>query len=316
MLGFWSPAMMNAIPLVRHLGQALLGAAFLLVCQAAYAEEQFESPEDAVAALIGAAKERDKTKLLEILGPGGQDIISSGDEVADRNARDRFLESYDEKHGFESEGEDYAILVLGNDDWPFPIPIVKADGTWQFDTEAGREEILIRRIGRNELSAIGSAKAYVKAQQDYAALNVDGTSPPAYAMRIVSSPGKKDGLYWPTEAADTPSPLTVIFAEIRDEGYELGDKPIPYHGYYFRTLNSQGEGAKGGARDYVVEGRMTGGFALVAHPAEYGNSGIMTFMVNQDGVVLEKDLGLETEEAVFEIDRFSPDETWTPAQTP
>ncbi len=312
---FWSPAMINGIPLVRHFGKVLLGAAFLLVCAAAHAEQQFESPEDAVEALIGAAKDRDKSKLLEILGPDGQDVISSGDEVADRNARDRFLESYEEKHGFESEGDDYAVLVLGKDDWPFPIPIVNADGKWQFDAEAGLEEILIRRIGRNELSAIESARAYVKAQQDYAALNVDGTSPPAYAQQIVSSPEKKDGLYWPTEAGGAPSPLTEIFAEIREEGYEPGDKPIPYHSYYFRVLNSQGDGAKGGASDYVVDGRMTGGFALVARPANYGNSGIMTFMVNQDGVVLEKDLGLETEDVVVEIDSFSPDETWTPAQT-
>ena len=308
--------MMNGIPLVRHFGQALLGVTLLLACTAAHAEQQFESPEDAVEALIGAAQESDKSKLLEILGPYGKDVISSGDEVADRNARDRFLESYEEKYGFESEGEDSAVLVLGEDDWPFPIPIVKAEGKWQFDTEAGLEEILIRRVGRNELSAIESALAYVKAQQDYAALNVDGTSPSAYALRIVSSSGQKDGLYWPTETGESPSPLTEIFAEITDEGYEIGDKPIPRHGYYFRTLNSQGDGAKGGARDYVVDGRMTGGFALVAHPAAYGNSGIMTFMVNQDGVVLEKDLGLETEEVVSEFDAFAPDDTWMPVETP
>lgn len=301
---------------VRRFGQALLGSMLLLVCGAAQAEQQFESPEAAVEALIDAAKNNDKSQLLEILGPDGQDVVSSGDDVADRNARDRFLESYAEKSSFEAEGDDYTVLLLGADDWPFPIPIVKNEGKWEFDTEAGLEEILVRRIGRNELSAIESARAYVTAQQDYAALEVDGKSPPAYALRIVSNPGEKDGLYWPTEDGDSPSPLTEIIAEITDEGYELGDKPIPYHGYYFRILNGQGEGAKDGARDYVVDGRMTGGFALVVHPAEYGNSGIMTFIVNQDGVVFEKDFGPETEETVVEFDIFSPDETWTQAETP
>ncbi len=308
--------MMDGVSMVRKFGQALLTVALFAGCTAAQAEQRFDSPEAAVDALVSAAKNSDKGALLEILGPEGQDVISSGDEVADRNARDRFLESYEEKSGFETEGDDYVVLTIGNDDWPFPIPIVKEDEKWQFDTDAGLEEILLRRIGRNELSAISSALAYVQAQQDYAALSVDGKSPAAYAQRIVSTPGQKDGLYWPAETDDTPSPLTEIIAEITDEGYELGDKPIPYHGYYFRILSSQGDGANGGSRDYVVDGRMTGGFALVAHPAAYGNSGIMTFMVNQEGVVLEKDLGLETESVVAEMEAFAPDETWTPAEQP
>lgn len=308
--------MMDGVSMVRQFGQALLTVALFMGCTAAHAEQRFDSPEAAVDALVGAAKNSDKGALLEILGPEGQDVISSGDDVADRNARDRFLESYEEKSGFETEGDDYVVLTIGNDDWPFPIPIVKEDEKWQFDTDAGLEEIILRRIGRNELSAISSALAYVKAQQDYAVLSVDGKSPAAYAQRIVSTPGQKDGLYWPAETDDTPSPLTEIIAEITDEGYELGDKPIPYHGYYFRILSSQGDGANGGSRDYVVDGRMTGGFALVAHPAAYGNSGIMTFMVNQDGVVLEKDLGLETESVVAEMDAFAPDETWTRAEQP
>lgn len=302
--------MVGEMPLVRHCGHALFVTMLLFVCPLAYAGQQFDSPEAAAEALVSAAKARDKSELMEILGPGARRVISSGDRVADRNARDKFIESYNEKHGFESDGDNRAVLVLGDDDWPFPIPIVKTEGKWEFDTEAGLEEILVRRIGENELSAIESARTYVKAQKDYAALEIDGKSPPAYAQRIVSSAGQKDGLYWPAEEGEKPSPLTEVFAEIREEGYEPGDAPTPYHGYYFRVLDRQGDAAKGGARDYVVDGRMTGGFALVAYPAEYGNAGIMTFLVNQDGVVFEKDLGPDTEQLVPGIDAFSPDETW------
>lgn len=302
--------MVNEMRFVRRFGQALFGALLVCAVSPAHAAQQFDSPEAAVEALVSAAKASNRRELLDILGPGGRDVISSGDKVADRNARDKFVESYNEKHGFEPDGEDRTVLVLGDDDWPFPIPIVKNEGKWEFDTEAGLEEILVRRIGGNELSAIESAHVYVKAQNDYAALKVDGKSPPAYARRIVSSGGQRDGLYWPSKEGEAASPLTEVFAEIGEEGYEPGEAPIPYHGYYFRVLGRQGETAKGGARDYLVDGRMTGGFALVAYPAEYGNSGIMTFLVNQDGVVFEKDLGPDTQELVAGIDSFAPDETW------
>lgn len=306
------------MPIVRRLGHALFGAALLLTCVPAQAEDQYESPEAAVEALIGAARAGDRDKLLEILGSDGEEVISSGDDVADKNARSRFMAAYDKSHKLETEGDDFAVLLLGDDDWPFPIPVVKTDGgKWEFDTEAGLEEILIRRIGRNELSAIEAARGYVDAQEKYAALDVDGKQPPAFAQRIVSTPGNKDGLFWPPKEGETQSPLAKKFAEIAEEGYAPdGVKPIPYHGYYFRILRSQGEGAEGGARDYVNDGRMTGGFALIAYPAEYGNSGIMTFIVSQDSVVLEKDLGDDTEEIASKIDSFSPDDTWEPAQTP
>lgn len=310
--------LVDGMPLVRQLSHALFGATLLVLCAPAQAEQQFESPEAAVEALVGAARGGENDALLEILGSDGQDVISSGDDVADKNARDSFMEAYDKSHKLEAEGDDFVVLLLGEDDWPFPIPVVKTDsGKWEFDTEAGLEEILIRRIGRNELSAIEAARGYVNAQETYAALNPDGGEKPAYAQRIMSTPGGKDGLYWATEEGADESPLSKKFIEITEEGYKPdGIKPIPYHGYFFRILKSQGEGAEGGARDYVEDGRMTGGFALIAYPAEYGNSGIMTFIVNRDSEVLEKDLGEDTVEVAGEIDSFSPDETWEPAQTP
>ena len=303
----------------RDFGRALLAAALLFVLAGpARAEAQFDTAEAAIEALIGAARDGDTAKLVEILGPDGQEVVSSGDEVADKNARERFMAAYDKSHKLETEDDDFVVLLLGEDDWPFPIPVVKDDdGKWAFDTEAGLEEILIRRVGRNELSAIEAARLYVDAQEAYVALDVDGKTPPAFAQRIVSTPGNKDGLFWPTKDGEKPSPLGEKFAEIAEEGYKPdGEKPIPYHGYYFRILKSQGEGAEGGARDYVEDGRMTGGFALIAYPAEYGNSGIMTFIVSQDSVVLEKDLGGDTETIVAGIDSFAPDETWQAAQTP
>ena len=308
--------MVQRLRRVPRLGRCLRAAALLLVCAPAFAQEAFETPEAAVTALVGAAKEADKAKLLDILGPEGEDVISSGDPVADRNARDSFVTAYDEKHTLEVEGKDANILILGAEEWPFPIPIVERDGKWEFDAAAGEEEILLRRIGRNELSAIQASLAYVAAQNEYAALDVDERRPPAYAQRILSSPGTKDGLYWPSSEGDTQSPLGALFAEASEEGYAPGGgTPAPYHGYYYRILKRQGGGAEGGAFDYVVDGRMIGGFGLIAYPAEYGNSGIMTFMVNHDGVVLQKDLGSDSEDLASEIEAFAPDETWTKVET-
>jgi len=308
--------MVQRLRLVREVGRCLAGTALLLVCTSAFAQEPFETPEAAVTALVAAAKESDKGKLLEILGPAGQDVVSSGDDVADRAARDTFVTAYDEKHSLERDGDDKTILVLGADDWPFPIPLVSKEGKWEFDTAAGQEEIVLRRIGRNELSAIQASLGYVAAQKDYAALDVDGRRPPAYAQRIVSSAGEKDGLYWPDAEGEDQSPLGALFAEASAEGYDFANGPVPYHGYYYRILNSQGASAEGGAFDYVVDGRMIGGFGLVAYPAAYGNSGIMTFMVNHDGVVFQKDLGSDTEERASEIEVFAPADGWTKVETP
>jgi hypothetical protein len=281
----------------------------------ASAQEKFSTPEAAVDALIGAAKSGDTKAILEVLGPDGQAIVSSGDPVADRNTREAFVSAYDAKHAIEAEGNGSQTLIIGNDDWPFPIPLINKSGEWQFDSGAGLDEILRRRVGRNELATIQVAHAYVQAQNEYAALDPAGLGRGVYAQRIVSHPGKKDGLYWPTSEGQPPSPLGELAAQASAEGYKAGQTPIPYHGYYYRVLKRQGASASGGAYDYLINGKMRGGFALIAFPAEYGNSGIMTFMVNHDGTVFRKDLGPKTDELARKIESFAPDQTWTKVDT-
>jgi hypothetical protein len=287
---------------------ALAGASLLMIATGAFAQERFKTPDEAITALIGAAKAADRAGLTRVLGPGSVEIVSSGDPVADATARQRVLAAYDTKHQVVMEGADKAALVIGNEDWPFPIPLVRKDGSWRFDTAAGREEILFRRIGRNELSAIQACLAYVDAQQEYAEKGVAGNG--VYAQRIVSQPGKKDGLYWPAQAREDESPLGELAAGAATEGYRFGQQRIPYHGYYYRVLTRQGPSAPGGALDYVVRGRMIGGYALVAYPAEYGNSGVMTFVVNHRGTVFEKDLGPNTTRITGGMTAFNPDTTW------
>jgi hypothetical protein len=287
---------------------AMLLAALLVPAHVA-AQESFPSAEAAAAALVEAAKSGDKKAVLAVLGPQGGQVVASGDVVADKAARERFIAAYDKKHAVTEDG-DKATLVIGEEDFPFAIPIVRKDDRWSFDTKAGLDEVLRRRVGRNELSAIEVSRAYVQAQNEYAALNPEGEGPHSYAQKIVSSPGKKDGLYWPSAEGQPDSPLGDLFADASAEGYKPGAKPIPYHGYYYRILKRQGSGAPGGAFDYVVKGKMIGGFALVAYPATYGNSGIMTFMINHDGQVFEKDLGPQTGKAAPAIQAFEPDSTW------
>jgi hypothetical protein len=229
--------------------------------------------------------------------------------------REAFVAAYDKKHEIEKEGDGTYTLVLGDDDWPFPIPISYRDGRWRFNTEAGVDEILRRRVGRNELSAIEVNRAYVEAQNEYAALDPAKLGRRAYAQRIVSRPGQKDGLYWPTGEGEEASPLGELAAEAAAEGYKAGQTPIPYHGYYYRVLTRQGAAAPGGAYDYVKNGKMVGGFALLAYPAEYGNSGIMTFMVSHDGAVFQKDLGPDTAKLARQINSFDPGPGWTAAET-
>jgi len=289
----------------------LLCAALLGVSAPALAQEQFGSAENAVAALVGAAKAGDAKAILAVLGPDGQAIVSSGDPVADGNTREKFVAAYDTKHSLELEGNGTQTLILGEDNWPFPIPLANNAGKWQFDTKQGLDEILSRRIGRNELATIQVAQAYVQAQNEYAALDPAGLGRGVYAQRIVSRLGKKDGLYWPTSQGEPQSPLGDLAARASAEGYKKGEKPIPFHGYYYRILTRQGADAPGGAYDYLVKGELKGGFALIAVPAEYGNSGIMTFMVNQDGTVLQKDLGPKTTQLAAKINAFVPDQGWT-----
>jgi hypothetical protein len=307
-------AMIEGATGMRKQAWLWLCAALVLWSGPALAQEHFKTPDDAVTALVDAAKAQDKSAILAVLGKEGRAVISSGDAVADRAARHRFLAAYHANHTVDQSG-DKATLVVGPDDWPFPIPIVKKNDRWSFDTAAGLDEILRRRIGRNELSAIQVCLGYVQAQNEYASLDPAGLGPHAYAQRILSSPGKKDGLYWPSTAGEEPSPLGEFAAKASAEGYKAGQARIPYHGYYYRILKRQGPGAEDGAYDYVVNGKMIGGFALLAYPAQYGNSGIMTFMVNHNGEVLQKDLGPRTTEIARKIDEYAPDHAWQEVKT-
>lgn len=293
---------------LRHLMRAAGTMAFLIAATSAFAQERYKTPDEAVAALIAAAKSADRPALMRVLGPGSAEIVSSGDDVSDASGRKRVLDAYDTKHQVVAEGADKAMLVIGNEDWPFPIPLVRKDGGWQFDTAAGRDEILHRRIGRNELSTIQAALAYVDAQHEYADKGVGGDG--VYAQRIVSQPGKKDGLYWPAQSGQDESPLGELAAAASAAGYRAGQQRTPYHGYYYKILTRQGANAPGGALDYVVRGNMIGGFALVAYPADYRNSGVMTFLVNHQGVVYEKDLGPDTARIASGMTAFNPDSTW------
>jgi hypothetical protein len=293
-----------------------LGAAILLSAAQVSAAprdttepQRFSSPEQAVDALVAAARAGDRKKVMAILGPGSQELISSGDTVEDAYTRQQFIAAYDDKHSIESDGDKPAILVVGPDAWPFPIPLVQQDGAWRFDTAAGREEILARRIGRNEAAVVKSCLAFYDAQNEYADLNRDRNGMAVYAQRIVSSPGKKDGLYWPTAQGEQQSPLGEAVAAATGRGYRVGAQ-APFHGYYFKVLTRQGPTAPGGAVNYVVGGSMIGGFALVAYPAQYGNSGIMTFLVNNDGDVFQKDLGPQTAQLAARMSSFDPDHTW------
>lgn len=291
---------------------ALLGSVVVFATLAsAVAQESYKTPEAAADALAGAARTGDRAALIKVLGPDGADIASSSDPVADSDLRKKFVETYDAKHQVKMDGDAKANLIIGAEDFPVPIPVVRKGDAWQFDTAAGRQEILARRIGRNELDAIQSSLAYVDAQNDYAEKDRTGAGSGVYAQRIVSSAGKKDGLYWPASAGGDESPLGELIAEATRQGYRVGEGRTPYHGYYFKILTRQGPDARGGALDYVVNGKMIGGFALVAYPAEYRNSGVMTFIVNHNGVVFQKDLGPHTEKLAERMTTFNPDQTWT-----
>lgn len=289
----------------------LAGAAMLILALSslAQAQQRFKTPQEAVDALINAARSGDRRTVLTVLGPGSQDLVSSGDPVQDDNTKKEFLANYDAGHRIVTEPGKPATLVMGPDAWPFPIPIVQRDGQWTFDVAAGREEILARRIGRNELATLKAMLAYWDAQNDYADMNKDKSGQAVYAQRIVSSPGKKDGLYWPTSGNETPSPLGDAVAAATQRGYRPGAGE-PFNGYRFKILLRQGPTAPGGAVDYVVNGNMIGGFGLVAYPAEYGNSGIMTFIINNDGDIYERDLGDGTGRIASQMTSFNPDHTW------
>ena len=278
----------------------------------------FPSPDEAVKELVASARTGDAAAMIRVLGPGSKEIIESGDPVADKTARERFIKSFEDAHKIVMQGDAKAVLSTGKDDWPFPIPVVKDGSGWHFDTTAGKSEILNRRIGRNELAVIQVVQAYVDAQREYYLANPQDDKMLQYAQRIASTPGKRDGLYFQTKAGERPSPLGPLVDTSRAEGYSKSDdgKRTPYHGYHYRILKSQGPDAPGGAYDYVVRGRMIGGFALVAWPASYDNSGVMTFIVNHEGIVYEKDLGLGTSGTAQKMTTFNPDKTWKRVEIP
>lgn len=292
----------------------LIGAASSQAAVAASsAQRTFASPEEAVQALVAAMKAEDRKALAAILGPESRPLIRSGDKVADKRARERFVYAYEQANKLEKPTGTRAVLVIGQDEWPLPIPVVKEGDTWRFDTAAGKQEILNRRIGRNELNTLQVCLAYVDAQREYARVPREGDGLLKYAMKFRSDKGKKNGLYWRTQEGDVPSPLGPLVANARAEGYSRkrsGGKPTPYHGYLYRILTSQGPEAPDGAFDYVVDGKMIGGFALVAFPAQYGVSGVMTFTVNHQGVVYEKDLGPDTGNIARAMQTYNPDEIW------
>jgi Protein of unknown function (DUF2950) len=272
----------------------------------------FVSPEEAVQTLVAAAKSNDRKELLTILGPGSQPIVSSGDPVADKSGRERFVKLYEEKNAIEGAETGRALLTIGNEEYRFPVPIVKKGSSWYFDAKAGREELLNRRIGKNELEAIDVLHEYADAQREYASRDWNGDGVTEFARRFFSTPGKKDGLYWEAKEGEEESPFGALVATATQEGYahSKNAKPSPFHGYYFKILTAQGKHAEGGAFDYVVNGKMILGFALVAYPAQYGASGVMTFIVNQNGIVYQKNLGSKTATVAKKMKRYDPDPSW------
>ena len=300
-------------------GVAMVAVAITAAATPAPAQRSFATPQQAVAALVAATRSGRAAALARVLGPAGVPLIRSGDPVVDRDARQRFVAAYDREHRIELQSSGKAVLIVGAEHWPMPIPLVRTASGWQFDTAAARREILDRRIGRDELAVIQVCRAYVEAQLRYASLAARSGARSEYAQHFMSRGRRRDGLYWPTSPGKPQSPLGPLVAEARAAGYAPGTgrrRPHPYYGYYFRILSAQGPHAPEGARSYLVDGHMTGGFALLAYPATYGDSGIMTFIVNQDGIVFEKNLGPQTARKARQIVQYDPDSSWKPAMTP
>jgi hypothetical protein len=274
----------------------------------------FATPDDAANALIAAGKAGDENALLAIFGPDSKDLLESGDPVQDKNTVKAFLSRYDMMHRWRRMDDGSEVLVVGADNFPFPIPLKKnSDGQWFFDTAAGKQEILNRRVGRNELAVIDLCGTLVDAQAQYFAQKHGGVK--QYAQKFISDPGQQNGLFWPETPGQPQSPIGPLAANATAEGYKADPSHHqPFHGYYFTILTQQGADAPGGAKDYVVNGKMTGGFAAVAYPAKYGDSGVMTFIVDKDGVVLQKDLGASTQQVASAITSFNPDKSWIVVQ--
>jgi hypothetical protein len=276
------------------------------------AQASFATPEDAADALVAAADKHDVSALRHVLGPGTEDLLDSGDPIADRAARDAFVTRYRTQHRLVAGSENVLVLQIDEDQWPVPFPLVRDGDGWRFDGAAGVDEILLRRIGANELRTIDVMYGFVAAQQEYAAMGRDGRAAGIYAQKLRSDPGKHDGLFWETSVGEPESPAGPFLAAASAEGYDGANALAPYHGYLYKSLTAQGPAASGGARSYLVDGELTGGFALLAYPEAYGVSGITTFMVSQDGVVWQRDLGDDTAQLAAAIREFDPDAAWTP----
>ncbi len=314
--------LLNARPALRAFAFAAVATAaltlfgFAIVAEPAkpapVKQTNFASPDEAMKGLVAALRTGNKNAVATILGPGSQKLLSSGDATADENARETFLAAYDEANKVDKEDSGKVFFEVGKDEWPFPIPVVMTDGRWRFDSKAGAQEILNRRIGANELNTINVCLAYVDAQREYASVDRDHDGFLEYAQKFLSSPGKRDGLYWPTTVGDEESPMGPAIVAAQAKGYRFEQaKPSPYYGYYYRILKAQGPNAPGGAMDYVIRDHMIGGFALIAYPASYGSSGIMSFIVSYEGDVYQKDLGPKTTEIAQKITAYDPDSSWT-----
>ena len=299
--------------LVVLLGFSLLPAAGVDIP----GQAKFATPNDAATALAQALKTNDLDRLKTIFGADAVQAVSSGDPVADRNDREVVALAMEQSWRWAPHGVNRKELVIGAEAWPFPVPLVKRATGWQFDVVAGQREVLARRIGRNELTVIGICRAYVAAQKEYASQGHDGKPAGIFAQKVRSAEGHQDGLYWPAGTGVAPSPLGDLAAEAAADGYDRQKNPTaPFHGYYFRILTAQGNFAPGGAKDYITNGNMSGGFALLAYPAKYGASGVMTFIVNQSGVVYQKNLGKDTAQLAAAITTYNPSKTWTRVRNP
>ena len=287
-----------------------------LAAQAVSGQKTFSSPLEAVHALLDAARSGDPAQLEPLLGPQAKELISSGDAGAAKDLLAGFVKAYGEKHSLSVEAQGFEYLQVGESNWPFPFPIVRDGTVWYFDIDRGNQEILDRRIGRNELGAIAVCEGYVQGQIEYASKPRDGNPSGIYAQQFISDPGKQNGLYWAVEKGQHESPLGPLVARAAIEKVSQGssDAPAPYYGYLYRILTAQGPDAPGGAKSYLVDGKLKGGFALIAYPAQYHSSGVMSFIVNQDGVIYQQDLGEHTSDVASQITAYNPDSSWEPTQ--
>jgi hypothetical protein len=311
------------VPMLTKLPRIVLTAGLLvlpaLISLAACSKSEklsmrvFASPEDAGNALLAAGQSDDQAALLQIFGPDSKELLFSGDPVEDKGVVNAFVRAYGVMHRWRKMPDGSLTLLVGATNFPFPIPLKKnAAGQWFFDTDAGKDEVLARRVGRNELSIIQACRAVASAQKQYFSQLHDGATTKQYAVKFISDPGKQNGLYWQSAEGQPQSPLGPLAAFATSEGYTIKpDAHMPFHGYYFRMLDGQSDKAKGGAKDYVVDGKMVRGFALVAYPAQYRNSGVMTFIINQDGMLYQKDLGEATTEMATAMTKFDPGAGWT-----